>query len=275
VAVTTIRHSLPCTKCGYDLEGLEARGVCPECGTPIVESLTARLDASTARFEDMPNVRRVAATVFIGAAGALGGSCVLLALLVELIAESADLPALRVAIEPMRVTALLATAAGFLGFAAMLPWRREPRFIRAKALGMVGFLAWMAAAIVRVDAISTTYCALPAALVLFAVAPLLRALAPRSRAYRNARATAQRVEGLLLSNGLAGGASATALFLANYPGLSAATGILRAIALAAGALTVVGLAYLLLNAAWLVRASLRPLLSVEETFGPPQPPQSS
>ncbi len=269
VAVTTIRHSLPCTKCGYDLEGLEARGVCPECGTPIVESLTARLDASTARFEDMPNPRRVAGTVFLGSVGALGGSCILLALMLGLLAESTGMTELRTAVTPLRNTALVTTAIGFLGFTLMLPWRREQRFVRAKALGMVGFLAWCAAALVDVTTVSTTYCALPATLVLFAIAPLLRALAPRSRAYRNARATAQRVEGLLLSNGLAGGASATALFFADAPDLSGWTGTLRAIALAAGLLTIVGLAYLVLNAAWLVRASLKPLLSVEETFGRP------
>ncbi|MFM7259054.1 MAG: hypothetical protein ACKO3W_00480 [bacterium] len=267
MAVTTIRHTLPCTKCSYDLEGLEARGACPECGTAIVESLTARLDAATARFESMPNPRRVAATVLLGSIGALGGSCIFLALMLDFVAASAMLPQLRLAIEPLRIAALLSTAIGFLGFAAALPWRRESRFVRAKIFGTVGFLAWMAAAVVQVDGVSTTYCALPATLILFGIAPLLRALAPRSRAYRNARATAQRVEGLLLSNGLAGGASATALFLADSPGLSAATGILRAIALAAAALTVVGFGYLVLNASWLMRASLRPLLSVEETFG--------
>jgi predicted RNA-binding Zn-ribbon protein involved in translation (DUF1610 family) len=274
VAATTIRHTLPCTTCGYDLEGLEARGVCPECGTPIVESLTARLDAATARFEDMPNPRRVSATVLVGSIGALGGSCIFTALVIGLLAESTGAAPLRHAIDPLRVAALVATALGLAGFVAILPWRRESRFIRAKAFGSLGFLAWMAAALVEVDVVSATYCALPATLVLFALAPLLRALAPRSRAYRNARATAQRVEGLLLSNGLAGSLSATALFLSGTPEASAFIGVLRAIALAAAALTVIGLAYLVLNAAWLARASLRPLLSVEETFGNPASPPS-
>lgn len=31
-----------CTKCGYDLTGLDVKGVCPECGLPIEESLLLR-----------------------------------------------------------------------------------------------------------------------------------------------------------------------------------------------------------------------------------------
>ena len=37
--------------CGYDLEGLEARGTCPECGRSILESLAVRLDLETPSFE--------------------------------------------------------------------------------------------------------------------------------------------------------------------------------------------------------------------------------
>ena len=268
VSPSTIRHTLPCTKCGYDLEGLAATGNCPECGTSIVDSLTARLDTETRQFDDMPNPRRVAATVLFGAVGALGGAGIFLAIVLERLAETAEIPTFVTLAPVFRAVALLANVLGLIAFLAVLPWRREARFVRAKALGVAGFTAWLIASFESEQSVATaTYTAIPTMLVLFAIAPLLRALAPRSRAYRNARATAQRVEGLLLSTGIAGGTSATALLLRESPGGDSAATLLSLLAVAAAGLTVVGLAYLSLNAFWLVRASFQPLLTVEETFG--------
>jgi hypothetical protein len=34
---------IPCSRCGYNLAGLDPGGVCPECGAPIAESLAGRL----------------------------------------------------------------------------------------------------------------------------------------------------------------------------------------------------------------------------------------
>jgi predicted RNA-binding Zn-ribbon protein involved in translation (DUF1610 family) len=268
VSPSTIRHTLPCTKCGYDLEGLAATGNCPECGTSIVDSLTARLDTETRQFDDMPNPRRVAAAVLFGALGALGGAGIFFAIVLERLAETAEIPTLVTLAPVFRAVALLANVLGLIAFFAVLPWRREARFVRAKALGVAGFTAWLIASFESEQSVATaTYTAIPTMLVLFAIAPLLRALAPRSRAYRNARATAQRVEGLLLSTGIAGGTSATALLLQESPGGDSAATLLSLLAVAAAGLTVVGLAYLSLNAFWLVRASFQPLLTVEETFG--------
>lgn len=268
VSPSTIRHTLPCTKCGYDLEGLAATGNCPECGTAIVDSLTARLDPETRQFDDMPNPRRVAATVLFGALGALGGAGIFLAIVFERLSELSEFPALATLAPAFRSVAFLANILGLIAFLAVLPWRREARFVRAKALGVAGFTAWLLASFESAQSVATaTYTAIPTMLVLFAIAPLLRALAPRSRAYRNARATAQRVEGLLLSTGIAGGTSATALLIRESPGGESAETLLSLLAVAAAGLTVIGLAYLSLNAFWLVRASFQPLLTVEETFG--------
>jgi hypothetical protein len=40
VSATT---DIPCSKCGYNLHGLDPKGVCPECGAPISESMVGRL----------------------------------------------------------------------------------------------------------------------------------------------------------------------------------------------------------------------------------------
>lgn len=36
----TIQDAVPCKQCGYSLQGLRLKGVCPECGFPIERSLT-------------------------------------------------------------------------------------------------------------------------------------------------------------------------------------------------------------------------------------------
>ena len=38
-----IERSQPCVKCGYDLRGLPVKGVCPECGTSVEDSLRGLL----------------------------------------------------------------------------------------------------------------------------------------------------------------------------------------------------------------------------------------
>ncbi len=36
---STVEHDRPCTRCSYNLRGLSIDGPCPECGTPVRESL--------------------------------------------------------------------------------------------------------------------------------------------------------------------------------------------------------------------------------------------
>ncbi len=258
-------------RCRYDLLGLDARGQCPECATPILHSLAARLDLESGSFLPVVGVRRVATTILIGALGLVGGACVFLALMMQVGARAfAATPFASFfthSIPVLRGIAVGSTLLGFLAFVFVLPWIRQRDSVRARILGAGGFAMWYAAAIEPPSAIAATYAALPAAMVLLALTPLLRDLGPRSRAYRTARATAQRIDGLLLSTGLAGGASATAEFLAWSTGSVDATTILRLTAGASAGLSLIGFCYLLLNALWIVRAAYKPLLTVEQAFG--------
>ena len=69
-----IRRPLRCIQCGYDLEGLSARGACPECGREIVASLASNLDLIATDRAPAPDARRVAWALFLATAGALAGS---------------------------------------------------------------------------------------------------------------------------------------------------------------------------------------------------------
>ena len=265
--------------CGYDLEGLEARGTCPECGRSILESLAVRLDLETPSFEPVPNAPRVAATILLGSLGCVGGALVFAVLLFDIVTSlGTELPlSMQVSgwitrwaplgIALMRLLAFVGTSTGCVAFLMLLPWRRDRRFIRAKILGSAGFALWLALAIPEPTTLGATMTSLPAAMALLAIAPLLRDLGPRSRAYRNARATAQRIGGLLFSTGIAGGSSLAAEILVRNGPDDDTVLFLRIVACAAASLTLVGLVYLVLNAVWIARASVRPLLTVAETFG--------
>lgn len=262
-----VRRPLPCVQCGYDLEGLAALGQCPECGRSIVDSLAARLDLDPRAGPEVPFPRRVAATLLLAAAGCLGGSLVFGALLARLALEATAGPAAPFLGHALSAAAVALTSAGFLGFLLVLPWLRHDRFVRAKVLGTGGFALWIAAALADPAPMTATYTALPASMVLVALAPLLSELGPRSPAFRRARATRQQVHVLLVSTGLAGGAGATAAFLELHGGLDELVWTLRIVAVASAMLTAVGFGYLVLNAAWILGATLRPPLSLDEAIG--------
>lgn len=271
-----MRRPLPCVRCGYDLEGLPALGQCPECGRSVVDSLAAGLELEPSTQPSVPYPLRLAITLFLGASGALGGSLVFGAVLVEL---ALDLVSAERWIGPY-VARLLSTAAtaltlaGLLGFLLVLPWTRLDRYARSKVLGTGGFALWAAAAMAEPVPMTATYTALPASMVLVALAPLLSELGPRSPAYRKARATRQRVRALLVSTALAGGASATAAFLELQQGLAEVVLVLRVVAVSSAILTLVGFGYLCLYAAWIMRSTLRPPLLLEDAIaGSDEPSQ--
>ncbi|MCH2132674.1 MAG: hypothetical protein MK116_02880 [Phycisphaerales bacterium] len=69
-----IRLSLPCQRCRYDLRGLSATGVCPECGLPASRSLEAAIDPTTHRLPPLLAPQAVgAAIVTLGGLALVGG----------------------------------------------------------------------------------------------------------------------------------------------------------------------------------------------------------
>ena len=75
----TIRKTLPCAKCGYDLEGLAADGLCPECGADILSTLAVRLDPATESLERSPQLVRTGWAIYLMSLGSVLGCAIVLA----------------------------------------------------------------------------------------------------------------------------------------------------------------------------------------------------
>lgn len=269
-----IRRPLRCIQCGYDLEGLSARGACPECGREIVASLASSLDLTSAERAALPDARRLAWALFLATIGCLAGAARLPefaagAAATELAATSASgLPLLLDKIAAaLHVVVIAGTATGLLALTAVLPRRNERRVLRIRVLGCVGFALWLALALAKPNAVGLTATALPAGMVLLALSPLFRELGPRSRVYRDRETAKQRVDELLLALGIAGIASVCAEFAAQDSANETMVALLRLVAAASAGLFLVGLGYLAANAYWILRSVLNPEPTLSEVLG--------
>lgn len=269
-----IRRPLRCVQCGYDLEGLSARGACPECGREIVASLAGNLDLTATDRVATPESRRLAWALFLATIGCLAGG----ARLPEFAASAAAaelaetttsaLPVLLNKLAALlHLVALAGTAIGLLALTAVLPRRDERRVLRIRVLGCVGFALWLALALAKPNAVGLTATALPAGMVLLALSPLLRELGPRSRVYRDRETAKQRIDELLLALGIAGVASGCAEFAAQDTANETTVALLRLVAAASAALVLVGLGYLAVNAYWILRSVLNPEPTLSEVLG--------
>jgi predicted RNA-binding Zn-ribbon protein involved in translation (DUF1610 family) len=273
-----IRRPLRCVQCGYDLEGLSARGACPECGREIVASLASSLDLSTPERDPAPDARRVAWALFLATIGCLAGSArlpefALHAAAIELSRheQSAFAPLLLNAAAGLHLVAIFGAALGLLAMALVLPRRHERRVLRIRVLACVGFALWLALSVGPPSAFGLTATALPAGMALLALSPLLRELGPRSRVYRDRESAKQRIDELLLALGIAGIASGCAEFAAQDSTNETMVSLLRLVAAACGGLLLVGLGYLSVNAYWILRSVLRPEPTLSEVLGSDQP----
>ncbi len=273
MAGTTIRRALPCSRCGYDLEGLTANGDCPECGLPIVTTLAARLEEpGDAPHALPPDALRLSATLLAAAASALAGSLVLVELALRRSIDPAAIPAaLRATfggtLLAMHVAAVAGTAFGALSILLLPPLGSRVFRWRARLAGTIGFAAWSAMAIAPPTRAAVAAMAVPAVLGLYALHPILRALGPSSRRYRQSPASRQRIDELALAAAIASGAAFGALLLRERA-VPRETGLaLEIVALASAGLFIVGLAYLVRNAFWIVRAVRRPPTRADEVLG--------
>ena len=262
-----IRRPLRCAQCGYDLEGLPARGACPECGCEIVVSLARRLDLDGPPARPAPVNRRLAWALMLGALAILGASLRTLefaarSFLDEYFARGSagtrQTLALETAADLLQLTSLAGALLGLVSLAALLPWRSERRLLRTRVVGCGAFAMWAALIVPPPATIGVAATALPAALALLALSPLLRELGPLSRVYRSRSSAKQRIDELLLAVAMAGVAAAAAFFAERAASDETTVALLRIVAAASAGLALIGFCYLALNCAWILRATLSP-----------------
>ena len=269
----TIRTRIACTKCGYDLEGLEAQAKCPECGQDIVATLAARLDPATESLARTRALTRVAWSVYLACLGSVLGCAIAVAPILGVAAESMAFPAwiapgVRGAQSLAPAFAAAGAAVGLVGLVLVLPWERRRAVLRARAIGGVGFACWLVLALQQ-PSFDAALAALGAvAAVVAALTPLLRELVPYSRVYRSARHATQTTRDLLIAAAVTLGTGVLSLHMHRTDPAEQQVALLASVAALASAMfLLVGLLYRLANAHWALLSVRRPPPRVDDVLG--------
>jgi hypothetical protein len=270
---TVVIRPLPCWRCRYDLRGLPVEGHCPECGLDVWTTIAAEIDPRAARLPRLRNPRRVGDGVLLLMSTLLAAD-----LLIVAWPLATWLDALAVAerlrssfpfaepVAPLRVAAIIAMA----GIAAV--WllapprgaetdRRVGRALRRVAAGIaLGALA----ALVGAGAADDRLLRVPLDLAMiggFAVAMIgvrdvMGLIGERSRQYRTARGGRQRAGDMIAAAaGAAAGDGLVAIGMMTERLWIETIGMI--VLWICGLMLTVGLAYLVVNAAWIRRALRR------------------
>jgi hypothetical protein len=269
----TIRKTLPCAKCGYDLEGLAADGLCPECGADILSTLAVRLDPATESLERSPQLVRTGWAIYLMSLGSVLGCAIVLAPAIDAAIGAMVFPRwISPGIAGVRAIApSVALAGAVIGmFAALLvmPWSGERAFVRARALGGAGFVGWTLLSLQPPSWPASLIAVAAAAAVAASTTPLLRRLVPHSRLFRTARHATQTTRDLLIASAVTGGAGALTLLLRHATGDGPQQAVFSGVvAGTSGMLLVVGLGYRLVNTHWILRSLRQPPPKVDEMLG--------
>jgi hypothetical protein len=273
---STIRRKLPCSKCGYDLEGLSPEANCPECGLDIYSTLARQLDPATDSLERSPELLRIAWWIYLASLGSVVACAIVVAPVAAAVRTAPGLPAwVRPGLDGAAAIApyatLLGTTIGLAATLGILPRRStsggrgRPGLARARILGGIGFLIWSFAAAQSASFEACILATVGAAAVAGSATPLLRQLVPHARLFRTARHATQNTRELVLSAAIAGSAGLLALLLARDRGEAANYAVYATIVAAASAmLLVVGFGYRLVNAHWILQSVRRPPPRVDE-----------
>jgi hypothetical protein len=259
---------LPCKGCGYDVRGLGADGRCPECGVDVVDSIAERVDPELALLPPLAHPRRAAVCVFVAAA----------ALLVAVATTSASATAMALASMPGsgwrnalsqwlppalpgRIFAVAPVAIAFACAASIGLVRWSGAGGARRLLLPCGLVGWLIVACLEPTPFVLAMTGVMAMIALTGLGPVLSSLGGRSRTYRQREGAQQATGPLTAAIGVGVLAALSADLLT---GVVAAEWLaqLRVVAMVCLVMTVVGFAYLAVNAAWIAAALLRfhPLL---------------
>jgi hypothetical protein len=135
---TALTGRLPCLVCGYELQGLSIRAVCPECGTAVRATILYQVDPEADEFKPMLTPRWTAWSLV---AWSFAGLALLFACWAPRIADLVSMFAMRR--PPTGFAAFIALGACILGGVSMLglvkPSRETP--LRRSVGVVIGILA--------------------------------------------------------------------------------------------------------------------------------------
>lgn len=296
---TTLARSLPCRQCGYDVRGLPIGGACPECGFAVGATVEGVVDPAAQRLPSLRAPRRVGNGLV---------TIMLVMLVATLLAFARPLATALGGLAPAGARPIsewtppwLGVIAGGLVLGLLWPvrWIAPPRDAEQEAdvrrdiarltLGILAVGGLLVASGLLSMAPRPAPPALRSLGVLTAIAAIvllhglrgvLVAVGERSREFRTARGSRQRIRDLMAALVvLAVGALLRVAVPATggRPGgrfdLPFRVGMLGSVLIWISALMlVVGLAYLLVNALWIRRSLHRPPPTLGELLGPGQAP---
>ena len=276
--------SLPCARCGYDMRGLAADGDCPECGEPIRLTIIEVIDPAARRLEPIHNQKLIGNSIFgivlcyfisvaLAALAALGHS-----------PDSLPVPESLRAF-PSSAFLWISSAGGFVALLNLTPIMVLYRHNELQdcrqgiALTFVGLVLWVISMVLISMVLlpnplhsapvamffDTCLPVVAAALVFSGFRKLVPRLGQRSRAFRQAQGSRQRMSDLLLTLIVV---IVGRTFIAVSPGDSNLSMFGLITMVISMSLVVVGLGYLLRNTAWIRRALVTPPPALSELLRP-------
>jgi hypothetical protein len=265
--------SLECSRCGYELRGMLADTNCPECGEPIRLTIIESIDPAARRLSPIQFPKRVGNSItVVVAAYLLSALLAITALLIH--APVISLPHVLQSI-PAKPLVLASAGFGLLAFVALLPMismcsRKE--LVGCKgglSLTSTGLLVWsgsmfLAYIVLFVQSnqsgamamlFDTCLPAITAGIVFSGFKKLVPRLGLRSRAFRQAQGSRQRMNDLLVA--LVFVLIGRALIIAS-PGDTNLAMLGLIVMIMSLSLIVFGLGYLLRNTIWIRQALVTP-----------------
>jgi hypothetical protein len=275
-----IALTMPCARCGYDLRGLQADGDCPECGEPIRLTIIETVDPASRRLAPIHRPKIIGNAI----AGIVTSFTIsfTLAIIALLIYAPSMLPVSQfLRVFPISAVVWASAGFGFLSFLFLIPMMRmcQKKELAGCRGGILitgfGLLAWSTSLLFLVlfffqtlleggpfsMLFDTFIPVISAGLVFSGFRKLIPRLGLRSRAFRQAQGSRQRMNDLL---------AALVVVIVGRTLVETATGnstlsILGLIIMIMSiSLILIGLGYLLRNTLWIRQALITPPPALNE-----------
>lgn len=281
-----VRRSVHCRRCSYDLRSLDVDGRCPECGLEVWPSVIHMVDPTASKLPQLRDPRGVGnALVWLFACALLASICLALSgamLMPDVLPPSGvSVGLIRLPFDLTLLSGGLAIAGLWSVWKFMPPRDSLPDVAVRRDLWLLGIalLIWAAVcfglwerervwaqmgllpdaeSVVAVRSLSHLAIAIAAALGLYSVRQLFKAIGSRSREYRRAQGGRQGIRPMMVST-LGVSAGSACRYLSTFEHVPEKLDELGVIIVGVSMLMlVIGLVYLLVNAWWIRRVLRKP-----------------